>query len=73
MREILALSGTKTVLVISHRLANIAGSDCIYTLAGGKMVESGTHQELLMRRSVYASLWSAQQSLESYTEQGEAA
>lgn len=73
MKEILALSGEKTVLVISHRLANIVSSDYIFTLAHGELVEFGTHQELLDEDSVYAALWSAQQSLEYYTQEGEAA
>lgn len=66
MEEIHALAQTKTVILISHRLANVAGADCIYVLDGGNVAESGTHEELLKKDGQYAALWKAQQELENY-------
>ncbi len=66
MREIHALAKTKTVILISHRLANVAGADNVYVLDKGNIVESGNHKELLAANSTYAKLWNAQQELESY-------
>ncbi|MCD7863150.1 MAG: ABC transporter ATP-binding protein/permease [Lachnospiraceae bacterium] len=66
MAQIHALEGKKTVILISHRLANVTGSDCIYVMESGSVAESGTHEELLKQNGVYCSLWNAQQSLENF-------
>ena len=66
MAQIHALAKTKTVILISHRLANVAGADNIYVLDKGNIVESGSHSQLLAANSAYAKLWNAQQELESY-------
>lgn len=71
MREIHALAKTKTVILISHRLANVVGSDNIYVMDKGNIVESGNHEVLLQKNGVYAKLWNAQQSLENYGKGGE--
>ena len=70
MGEILALAKTKTVILISHRLANVVNADNIYVLDKGSIVESGSHQELLHKNSAYAKLWNAQQELENYSKGG---
>ncbi len=70
MREIHALAKTKTVILISHRLANVAGADNIYVLEKGGIAGSGTHNELLAREGTYAHLWNAQQELENYAKGG---
>ena len=70
MREIHALAKRKTVILISHRLANVVGADKIYVLDRGNIVESGIHSELLAANSAYAKLWNAQQELENYTKGG---
>ena len=66
MEEIHALAKRKTVILISHRLANVAGADNIYVLDKGNIVEKGNHIALLAQNGTYANLWSAQQELESY-------
>lgn len=64
MEEIYKLSKTKTVLLISHRLVNVVYSDNIYVLEKGKVIESGDHNALLNKNSVYANLWNTQYKLE---------
>ncbi len=66
MGEIHALAEEKTVILISHRLANVAASDNIYVMDAGSVTESGSHEELLAKGGVYAKLWNTQQSLENY-------
>lgn len=61
------LAESKTVILISHRLANVKNADSIYVLNDGFVTENGTHSELLEKRSSYYRLWSAQQELENYT------
>jgi subfamily B ATP-binding cassette protein MsbA len=50
----------RTTFVIAHRLSTIQGADCIYVLKDGRIVEQGTHAELLARGRVYADLHSLQ-------------
>ena len=66
MEEIHRLAREKTVILISHRLANVTGADNIYVVEKGHVAEHGTHYELLEKRGAYAALWNAQQSLENY-------
>ena len=72
MREIHALAKTKTVILISHRLANVADADNIYVLDKGSIIESGSHSQLLAANRAYAKLWNAQQELENYAKGGAA-
>ena len=66
MAQIHALAKTKTVILISHRLANVTGADNIYVMQSGRVVEAGTHLTL-PKGGVYDRLWNAQQELEQYT------
>ena len=66
MAQIHKLARTKTVILISHRLANVAQADCIYVMDHGHIVEKGNHHTLLDQKGVYEKLWSAQQELEQY-------
>ena len=72
MAEIHQLAKTKTVILISHRLANVVGADNIYVLDKGNIVENGNHDALLAANGAYAKLWNAQQELENYTKGGDA-
>lgn len=67
MELIHTLSKTKTVILISHRLANVKDADKIYVLDKGSVTESGTHTTLLENYSDYYKLWTSQQELENYT------
>ncbi len=71
MGQIHALSKEKTVILISHRLANVVGTDNIYVLDRGIVVESGDHKSLLLKNGAYARLWNAQQELEQYAMGGD--
>lgn len=67
MELIHTLAKNKTVILISHRLANVKNADNIYVLDKGTVSENGTHSELLEKQSHYHKLWTAQQKLENYT------
>ena len=66
MNVIHELSQTKTVLLISHRLANVVDSDKIYFLKNGEIKESGTHSELMRENGAYRHLYESQMALENY-------
>ncbi len=70
MREIKRLHGKCTVILISHRLANVVDTDRIYVLDRGTLAESGTHEELLSHEGAYSALWRTQQELENYGKEG---
>ncbi len=56
----------KTVLLISHRLANVVASDEIFMLEDGGIVESGSHVKLMQNQGEYAKLYMKQHALETY-------
>jgi ATP-binding cassette subfamily B protein len=51
----------RTVVVVAHRLATVRDADWIYVLGDGRLVESGTHPQLLAHAGVYAGYWRDQQ------------
>ena len=66
MNVIHELAKTKTVLLISHRLANVVKSDKIYFLKDGEIKESGKHDELMSQNGAYRHLYESQMALENY-------
>lgn len=56
----LRLMEGRTCFVIAHRLSTITGADCILVMDKGRIVERGTHQELLQKGGVYSELYKAQ-------------
>lgn len=66
MQVIHELAKTKTILLVSHRLADVVKSDRIYLLENGCIVQSGTHQELMEQGGAYERLYRYQSELEAY-------
>ena len=60
MEVIHQLARTKTVLLISHRLANVVNSDQIYFLKDGEIKECGNHEELMKQKGEYYKLYMSQ-------------
>ena len=60
------LAREKTVLLISHRLANVVRADMIYSLESGDIKEAGNHDKLIEDDGAYARLYKAQRALEQY-------
>lgn len=54
----------RTVVVIAHRLKTVVDADAILVLDQGRIVEQGTHEQLLTQNGLYAKLW----NLQTYTE-----
>ena len=50
----------KTVIAIAHRLSTIAAMDRLVVMDGGRIVEQGTHEQLLAHGGLYAQLWQRQ-------------
>ena len=66
MQVIHELAETKTILLISHRLANVVKADRIYMLENGRVAQSGTHEELMAEGGAYERLYRYQSELEAY-------
>ena len=64
MRNIKAMSAEKSVIVISHRLANVVPADNIYYMEEGEVKESGSRDRLMSAQGGYAKLFNAQKQLE---------
>lgn len=69
MEQIYELAKSKTVILISHRLANVVKADSIYVLNSGNIEEQGNHNSLLAQNGLYSKLWYAQQNLENYVKE----
>ena len=66
LSQIHSLTKKRTVVMISHRLANVIDADKVYVMENGNVAESGTHTELLQKNGTYARLWKTQSALEHY-------
>ena len=66
MEQIHELAKIRTVILISHRLANVVSADRIYVLEAGRVTESGTQEALLQKHGSYEKLWKVQQDLEYF-------
>lgn len=60
------LKREKTVIQITHRLANVVESDEIYMMDSGNIIEKGTHSELMEKKGRYEKMYTAQKELELY-------
>ncbi len=69
MAVIHTMAKTKTVLLISHRLENVMGSDEILLLDGGHLAEAGTHEALMAQKGKYYTMFSTQAQLEQYAKE----
>ncbi|MEA5575939.1 ABC transporter ATP-binding protein [Anabaena sp. UHCC 0451] len=62
-RSLERITVNRTTIAIAHRLSTIRNADCIYVMEHGQLIESGTHEQLLEKDGVYASLWRVQSGL----------
>jgi ATP-binding cassette subfamily B protein len=65
--ELQSASQNKTTLVIAHRLSTVVDAHEILVLVSGRIIERGTHQDLLNQEGRYAQMWALQQSSEITT------
>jgi ATP-binding cassette subfamily B protein len=59
-RSLDVVSRNRTTIVIAHRLSTVRQANCIHLLEAGRVVESGTHDELVALGGGYAALWRLQ-------------
>ncbi|MEY3223668.1 MAG: hypothetical protein RLZZ203_2524 [Cyanobacteriota bacterium] len=62
-RSLERITVNRTTIAIAHRLSTVRNADCIYVMEHGKLVEAGTHEQLLDKHGIYASLWIVQSGL----------
>ncbi len=62
-RSLDRITVNRTTIAIAHRLSTVRNADCIYVMELGKLVEWGTHEQLLEQQGIYASLWRVQSGL----------
>ncbi len=62
-----SVKGERTIILVSHRLSTVAGCEQIFVMDGGRIVERGTHEQLIARRGVYFSMAHEQLGLDDAT------
>ena len=62
-RSLERITINRTTIAIAHRLSTVRNADCIYVMEYGKLIESGTHEQLLEQQGIYATLWRVQSGL----------
>ncbi|MEQ9485198.1 ABC transporter ATP-binding protein [Coleofasciculus sp. F4-SAH-05] len=62
-RSLEKITQNRTTIAIAHRLSTVRNADCIYVMDKGKLVEQGTHEQLLEQQAIYAMLWRVQSGL----------
>lgn len=62
-RSLDRITVNRTTIAIAHRLSTVRNADCIYVMELGKLVEWGTHEQLLEQQGIYTSLWRVQSGL----------
>ena len=71
-RAVAGLIKGKTLIVIAHRLSTITGADKIVVIEKGKVLDQGTHEELLGRSDLYRSMWISHMEIQEEETRGEA-
>jgi ATP-binding cassette subfamily B protein len=66
INTIRSMAGEKTIIIVSHRLSAVRFADQIITLDGGRIIESGTHSELMANDRYYAKTFRLQEIEEEY-------
>lgn len=72
-KALLARKEHSTTFIISHRITTLSGADKILVLEGGRLVQQGTHEELLRQEGLYARIAGIQTMLEQDLEGGDEA
>ena len=63
-RSLAQISEGRTTLIIAHRLSTIRNADNIFVLENGKVIESGTHDDLVLKDKMYKRLWDVQTGMQ---------
>ena len=63
-----SLAQKRTTIIIAHRLSTVVEANNILVLDKGRIVETGTHKQLLRKKGLYADMWSTQQTIQKAEE-----
>jgi len=68
LRRLRGVMASRTTILIAHRISTVRDADCIVVLEGGRIVETGTHDELVARRGIYADMYQRQHLADELTD-----